>query len=162
MPSRATRYSDPAWIRPKRLPPLSPPGCANTVAAFADHLRPCTRAAHHRSMDRIWPNGKTTKVDLTQRLDRAENILRAHADPPRQLRYHCANHIADALGSVAKCLLESADRALDAAEQEAAETQPEWVKRPRTYTLKDLERIIRDQRASLPAGPGHPKDGWPS
>jgi hypothetical protein len=52
----------------------------------------------------------------------------------RPLRYHCANHLADALGSVAKCLLDSADRALDAAEQAAAETEPDTAKRPRTYT----------------------------
>ena len=112
-------------------------------------------------MNRIWPNGKATKDELTQRLDRAEKILKEHANPPRQLRYLCANHLADALGSVAKCLLESADRALDAAEKEAAETQPDPYKRPRTYTLGDLERIVKDQRASLPADSGHPKDGWP-
>ena len=68
-------------------------------------------------MHRIWPNGKATKADLLQRLDRAEQILDGHSNPPRRLRYLCANHLADALGSVAKCLLDSADRALDAAER---------------------------------------------
>jgi hypothetical protein len=113
-------------------------------------------------MNRIWPNGRTRKEDLTRRLDRAEKLLREHIDPPRPLRYRCANHLADALGSLAKCLLDSADRALDAAEQAAAETEPDTAKRPRTYTLSELLGIIRDQRASLPAGAGRPRDGWPA
>ena len=50
-------------------------------------------------MNRIWPNGKTRKEELTRRLDRAEQLLRKHMDPPRPLRYQCANHLADALGS---------------------------------------------------------------
>jgi hypothetical protein len=113
-------------------------------------------------MNRIWPNGMTRKEELTRRLDRAEKLLRQHIDPPRPLRYRCANHLADALGSLAKCLLDSADRALDVAEKAAAETEPDVTKRPRTYTLQDLQGIIRDQRASLPADEGHPRDGWPA
>jgi hypothetical protein len=103
----------------------------------------------------------TRKEELTRRLDRAEKLLRQHVDPPRPLRYQCANHLADALGSLSKCLLESADRALDAAEKAAAETEPDVIKRPRTFTLPDLLAIIRDQRASLPADAGHPRDGCP-
>ena len=114
------------------------------------------------SMNRIWPNGKTKREVLTRRLDRAENLLREHRDAGRPLRYRCANHLADALGSLAKCLLDSADRALDAAEKAAAETEPDVIKRPRTFTFQDLQGIIRDQRASLPAGAGHPRDGWPA
>src|SRR4029450_4059437 len=102
-----------------------------------------------RSMNRIWPNGKTKKEDLTRRLDRAEKLLRKHIDPSRPLLYRCANHLADALGSLAKCLLDSADRALDAAEQAATETEPDTATRPRTFTLPDLLSIIRDQRALL-------------
>jgi hypothetical protein len=113
-------------------------------------------------MNRIWPNGMTRKEELTRRLDRAEKLLRQHIDPPRPLRYQCANHLADALGSLSKCLLESADRALDAAEKAAAETEPDVIRRPRTFTLQDLQKIIRDQRASLPADAGHPRDGWPA
>jgi hypothetical protein len=94
-------------------------------------------------MNRIWPNGKTKKEELTRRLDRAEKLLREHIDPPRPLRYRCANHLADALGSLAKCLLDSADRALDAAEKAAAETEPDVIRRPRTFTLQDLQGIIR-------------------
>lgn len=112
-------------------------------------------------MDRIWPNGKVTKAELTQRLDRAEKILREHREASKPLRVQCANHLADALGCAAKCMLDFADRALDAAEKAAAETRPEPDKRPRTYTLEDLEHVIRDQRASLPADSGHPGDGWP-
>src|SRR4029450_5818530 len=96
-----------------------------------------------RSMNRIWPNGKTKKEELTRRLDRAEKLLREHIDPPRPLRYRCANHLADALGSLAKCLLDSADRALDAAEKAAAETEPDVIRMPRTFTLQDLQGIIR-------------------
>ena len=113
-------------------------------------------------MNRIWPNGKTRKEELTRRLDRAEQLLRKHMDPPRPLRYQCANHLADALGSLGKCLLDSADRALDAAEKAAAETERDVIRRPRTFTLPDLLGIIRDQRASLPADAGHPRDGWPA
>ena len=113
-------------------------------------------------MNRIWPNGKTRKEELTRRLDRAEQLLRKHMDPPRPLRYQCANHLADALGSLGKCLLDSADRALDAAEKAAAETKPDVIRRPPTFTLPDLLRIIRQQRASLPADAGHPRDGWPA
>jgi hypothetical protein len=104
----------------------------------------------------------TRKEELTGRLDRAEMLLRQHIDPPRPLRYRCANHVADALGSLAKCLLDSADRALDAAEEAAGETAPEAIRRPRTYTLPELLGLIRDQRASLPADAGHPRDGWPA
>jgi hypothetical protein len=113
-------------------------------------------------MNRIWPNGKSKKEELTRRLDRAENLLREHKDAARPLRYRCANHLADALGSVAKCLLDSADRALDAAEKTAAETEPDVTRRPRTFTLPDLLGTIRDQRASLPADAGHPRNGWPA
>jgi hypothetical protein len=81
-------------------------------------------------MNRIWPNGKTRKEELTRRLDRAEQLLRQHMDPRRPLRYQCANHLADALGSLGKCLPDSADRALDAAEKAAAETEP--FARPRS------------------------------
>jgi len=70
--------------------------------------------------------------------------------------------LADALGCLAKCLLDAADQALDAAEKEAAETVPDATKRPRTYTLQDLLSIVHHQRASLPAGAGHPRDGWPA
>lgn len=113
-------------------------------------------------MNKIWPNGITHKEELTRRLDRVEKLLREHIDPPRPLRYRCANHVADALGSLSKCLLESADRALDAAEKAAAETEPEVIRRPRTFTLPELLSIIRDQRASLSADAGHPRDGWPA
>ena len=113
-------------------------------------------------MNRIWPNGKTKKEELTRRLDRAEQLLRQHVDPPKPLRYQCANHLADALRSVAKCLLDSADGALDAAEMAAAETEPDVTRPPRTFTLPDLLGTIRDQRASLPAGAGHPHNGWPA
>lgn len=113
-------------------------------------------------MNRIWPNGMTRKEELTRRLDRAERLLGEHIDPPRPLGYRCANHLADALGSLAKCLLDSADRALDAAEKAATETEPKATRRPRTYTLPDLLGLIRDQRASLPADAGHPRDGWPA
>jgi hypothetical protein len=90
-------------------------------------------------MNRIWPNGMTRKEELTRRLDRAEKLLREHIDPPRPLRYRCANHLADALGSLAKCLLDSADRALDAAEKAAAEAEPDVTTRPRTYTCKTFK-----------------------
>lgn len=113
-------------------------------------------------MNRIWPNGMTRKEELVRRLDRAEKLLREHVAPPRPLRHRCANHLADALGSLAKCLLESADRALDAAEKAAAETEPELTRRPRTFTSSELLGIIDDQRASLPVGAGHPRDGWPA
>jgi hypothetical protein len=118
-------------------------------------------AWRHHLMNKIWPNGKTRKEELTRRLDRAEQLLRKHMNPLRPLRYQCANHLADALGSLGKCLVDSADRALDAAEEAAAETEPEVIKRPRTFTLADLLGIIRQQRASLPADAGHPRDGWP-
>ena len=89
------------------------------------------------------------KEDRTRRLDRAEQILREHKKPPRPLRLRCANHLVDALGCLERGLLASADRALDAAEKAAAETEPEPAKQPRTYTLQDLERKIHEQRASL-------------
>jgi hypothetical protein len=111
-------------------------------------------------MDRIWPNGETTKEDLIRRLDRVERLLREHRDTGRALRRRCANHVADALGAIAKCLLDHADRALDAAEKAAMETEPE-SNRPLSFTLPDLERLVRAQRSSLPAGAGNPKDGWP-
>ena len=113
-------------------------------------------------MNKIWPNGKTKKEELTRRLDRAEQLLREHEDASRPLRYQCANHLADVLGSLAKCLLDSADQALDAAEKAAAETKPGVTTRPRTFTMPDLLALIRDQRASLPAGGGHPRNGWPA
>jgi hypothetical protein len=113
-------------------------------------------------MNRIWPNGMTRKEELTRRLDRAEKLLRAHIDPPRPLPYRCANHLADALGCLAKCLLDSADRALDAAEKAAAETEPDVTRRPRTFTSPELLNIIDNQRASLPVDAGHPRDGWPA
>jgi hypothetical protein len=113
-------------------------------------------------MNRIWPNGKTKKEELTRRLDRAGNLLREHSEASRPLPYRCANHLADALGSLAKCMLDTADRALDAAEKAASETEPDGLKRPRTFTLQDLQKLIREQRTSLPAGPGHPRDGWPA
>lgn len=112
-------------------------------------------------MHSILPDGKTSKEDLVRRLDRADLILNKHRNPPRPLQYRCANHLADALGSTARCLMGSADRALDAAEQAAAETEPDTTRRPRTYTLQDLEAIVRDQRASLPTGAGRRGDGWP-
>lgn len=112
-------------------------------------------------MHTIWPNGKTRKEELTQRLDRAERLLQQHRAAAKPLRLRCANHLADALGCLSKCLLDAADQALDAAEKAAAETAPEPAKRPRAFTLQDLEAIARDQRASLPTGSGHPKDGWP-
>ena len=112
-------------------------------------------------MHTIWPNGKTKKEELTRRLDRAERLLRQHRDTATLLRVRCANHLADALGCLTKCLLDAADQALDAAEKEAAETVPEPAKRAQAFTLQDLEAIVRHQRASLPAGSGHPKDGWP-
>lgn len=113
-------------------------------------------------MNTIWPNGRTPKRDFLPRLDRVERLLAAHREPPRPLRYATANNLADALGCLAKCLLDSADRALDAAEAAMADTAPEPAKRPVTFTLGDLETILRDQRASLPVGDGHPKDNWPS
>ena len=88
-------------------------------------------------------------------------ILQRHAETARTLRYRCANHIADALGCIARCLIVEADRALDAAEREADRIGADLAKLPRTYTLEDLKGIIAAQRASLPAGSGHPKDGWP-
>lgn len=112
-------------------------------------------------MHTIWPNGKTRKDKLTQRLDRIERLLQTHRTPPRPLRIRCANHLADALGCLTKCMLDAADRALDAAEKAASETTPEPEMQPKTFTLQHLEGIVRYQRASLPAGPGHPKDGWP-
>ncbi|CAN5875087.1 hypothetical protein BH11PSE3_BH11PSE3_37350 [soil metagenome] len=112
-------------------------------------------------MNRIWPDGKTTKDELVQRLDRAESLLRQHRATQKPLRAMCANHLADALGCLTKCKLDFADRALDAADKAAAETLPESDRRPRTYALRDLESLIGDQKASLPADAGHPKDGWP-
>ena len=116
-------------------------------------------------MNRIWPNGRTPKRDVVPRLDRIERLLAAHrgdgSAPPRPLRHATANHLADALGCLAKCMLVHADRALDAAEAAAAETVPDARARPVTFTLGDLETFARDQRASLPAGDGHPRDNWP-
>jgi hypothetical protein len=113
-------------------------------------------------MNRIWPNGRTPKDELVRRLDRAELLLSQFAKSNRQLPHHCANHLADALGCLSKCLLDSADRALDAAEKAAVESGPEVTRRPRTYTLSNLLGLIRDQRASLPVDAGHPRDGWPA
>ena len=58
-----------------------------------------------RPMNRIWPDGKATKAELLQRLDRAEALLREHRETLRPLSVRCANHLADALGCVAKCLV---------------------------------------------------------
>jgi hypothetical protein len=113
-------------------------------------------------MNKIWPNGRTRKEELIRRLDRAELLLSQHMGSENPLPYRCAVNLADALGCLAKCLLDAADRALDAAERAAAEARPEVSKPPRTYTLPDLLRIIRDQRASLPVDEGHPRDGWPA
>jgi hypothetical protein len=110
----------------------------------------------------IYPNGKTTKVDLVQRLDRVERLLDWHRREAIPLRLRCANHLADALGCLAKCLLDRADQALDAAEKAAADATPEPARKPRTFTLSDLEAILSSQRASLPAGAGHPLQGWPA
>ena len=104
----------------------------------------------------------TRKEELVRRLDRAEKLLREHIDPPRPLLYRCANHLANALGSLAKRLLDSADRSLDAAEKAAAKTEPEATRRPRTFTLPELLGRVRDQRASLPADAGQPRDGGPA
>jgi len=95
------------------------------------------------------PSAMASKEDRTRRLDRAEQLLREHKAPPKPLRLRCANHLADALGCLERGLLDYADRALDAAEKAAVETEPESAKRPRTYTLQDLERKIREQRALL-------------
>jgi len=113
-------------------------------------------------VETIGPNGKATKDQLVLRIDRAGKILQHHAGTARTLRYRCANHVADALRCIARCLVVEADRALDAAEREATRIGADLATRPRTYTLDDLRRIIATQRASLPAGPGHPKDGWPA
>ena len=100
-------------------------------------------------MDTIWLDGRTSKQELASRLDRAERLLKPYADPAKLLPYRCANQLADALGCLAKCLLNHADRALDAAEQEAAKGEPSGTRRPRTYTVQDLKRLIDSQRASL-------------
>ena len=113
-------------------------------------------------MHTIYPNGKTKKVDLVQRLDRIQRLLEKHRKEAIPLRARCANHLADALGCLARCLLENADKALGEAEKVAAETTPEPAKPPRTFTLSHLEAIVRDQHASLPEGVGHPMQGWPS
>jgi hypothetical protein len=104
-------------------------------------------------MDVIWLDGRTSKEELGRRLDRAEGILKPYTTPGTLLPYRCANHLADALGCLAKCLLDHADRALDAAEQAAAGTEAVQGRRPRTYTLQDLRRIIRSQRESLARAP---------
>lgn len=119
------------------------------------------RPIRMRAVHTIWPNGKTRKEELTRRLDRIERLLWTHRNPPKRFPTRCANHLADALGCLTKCLLTAADQALDAAEKAASETAPEPAKPPKTFTLQDLEEIVRCQRASLPRGPGHPKDGWP-
>ena len=113
-------------------------------------------------MHRIFPNGKVTKAELLPRLDRVERLLQAHRDPGRPWRLRTANHLADALGCLTKCLVDPADRALDAAEQAMADPTPEPAKRPVTFTLSELEAILSDQRASLPLDAGHPKLGWPA
>ncbi len=112
-------------------------------------------------MRTIYPNGKTRKTDLLQRLDRVDRLLDKHRRQAMPLRVKCANHLADALGCLAKCLLHQADKALDAAETAAAETTPEPAKKRATFTLSDLEAIVSAQRASLPEGAGHPMQGWP-
>jgi hypothetical protein len=98
-------------------------------------------------MHTIWPNGKTRKEELTRRLDRVEALLQAHRKSAKPLRIMCANHLADALGCLTKCLLDASDQALDAAEKAAEETAPEPARR-KTFTLQDLEAIVCHQRAS--------------
>ena len=107
------------------------------------------KPTHHCQMDVIWLDGKTSKEDLASRLDRVERLLKQYTDPPKPLPYRCANHVADALGCLAKCLLDHADRALDAAEKEAAKTEPSQGRRRVTYTLQDLQRLVASQRSSL-------------
>ena len=113
-------------------------------------------------MHTIYPNGKVTKAEIVVRLERIERLLQAHREPQRPLRLRTANHLADALGCLAKCLLDHTDRALDAAERAMADTTPEATRRPVTFTLADLDAILRSQRASLPADQGHPMQGWPA
>src|SRR3954465_2874695 len=112
-------------------------------------------------MDRIWPNGKVRKSELLERHARVQRLLEAHRDPAHPLRLATANQLADALGCLTKCLIGPPHRALDAAENAAAETAPEPVRGRMPFTLTDLEGLLRDQRASLPSDEGHPKDGWP-
>ena len=99
-------------------------------------------------METIWLDGKTSKEAVLQRLDRVERLLEQHRDPPRPLRGLCGNHLVDALGCLAKCRLDYADRALDAAEKEAAATGPAPARRA-MYSVGNIERIVRSQRASL-------------
>src|SRR4051812_38091991 len=113
-------------------------------------------------MHTIYPNGKTKKIDLEERLDRVDRLLATHRREAIPFPVRCANHVADALGCLAKCMLDKADKALDAAEKVAAETTPEATKMPKTFTLSDLEAIVHHQRASLPKDSGHPMKGWPS
>ncbi len=112
-------------------------------------------------MHRIFPNGKVTKAELLARLDRVERLLQAHRESGRPLRLRTANHLADALGCLTKCLVEPSDRALDRAEQAMADPAPEPEKRTVTFTLQELDQIMRDQRVSLPLDEGHPMLGWP-
>lgn len=100
-------------------------------------------------MDVIWLNGKTSKEELTSRLNRVERLLEQYADSPKRLPYRCANQLADALGCLAKCLLDHADRALEAAEQEAAKGEAGQGRPRMTYTLQDLQRLVTSQRTSL-------------
>lgn len=64
------------------------------------------RAGHDLQMETIWPNGKVTKAQLVERINPADRILKQHIATSRALRHQCANHIADALGCIAKCLIE--------------------------------------------------------
>lgn len=113
-------------------------------------------------MHTIYPDGKTKRIDLVKRLDRIERLLEKHRREPIPPRTRCANHLADALGCLTNCLLDNADKALEEAEKVAAETTPEPAKRPRTFTLSDLEAMVRGQRASLPEDVGNPLQGGPS
>ena len=134
-----------------------PSGVVLTALIAAQKSKSCVAKCNT-----IYPNGKTTKIDLVQRLDRIQRLLEKHRREAIPLRAQCANHLADALGCLAKCLLDNADNALAEAEKVAAETTSEPAKPPRTFTLSDLEAIVRGQRASLPEGVGHPLQGWPS
>ena len=111
-------------------------------------------------MHTIYPNGRTKKVEVEQRLDRVDRLLKMHREKAIPLRVMCANHLADALGCLAKCLLEKADNALDEAEKSAETTTPEPAKRLPGFTQSDLEAIVHSQRASLPKDAGHPMQGW--
>ena len=113
-------------------------------------------------METIWPNGKATKDQLVLRIDRAEKILQRHAETARTLRYRCANHVADALGCIARCLVVEADRALEAAEREKRiGLGLTWLRASDVHAVRPAAHHCRATRL-FAAGPGHPKDGWPA